>query len=113
MKVTGKLIPLNDTILVSDMHFGEETTKSGIILKSDDGKVEGIHPRWAKVWAVGPEQKDVEIGDWILIEHGRWSRAATYENEDGTVSKIQKVDTNAILLVGDGKPDDVYRADGV
>lgn len=113
MKVSGTLKPLNDRILVSDMEFGIEISKGGIVLPSDNGKVQGIKPRWGKVWAVGPNQTEIKVGEWILVEHGRWSRAAEYESEDGTVTKIQLVDNAAILLVADEKPDDAYRGQGV
>lgn len=83
MAVTGKIIPLKDKILITDMEFGLEQTKSGIILQSDNGKTTGIHPRWGRVWAVGPEQKDVEVGQWICIEHGRWTR--TWEIEEDVI----------------------------
>ena len=91
------------------MEFGEEKTQSGIILKSDDGRVEGIKPRWGRVWAIGPEQTDVKVGEWVLMEHGRWSRAAEYENEDGSITKIQKADTKAMLATADEKPAGAYR----
>jgi co-chaperonin GroES (HSP10) len=104
MKVTGTLTPLRDRVLFSDMEFGEEITKGGIILKSDNGKADGIKPRWGRVWAIGPEQTEVKVGEWILLEHGRWSRAAEYENEDGTITKIQLADNDAIMMVSDEKP---------
>ena len=113
MKVKGTLKPLGDGVLLCDMEFGEEKTKSGIILKSDDGKVEGIKPRWGRVYAVGPDQTEVKVGDWVLMEHGRWSRGAELENEDGTITKIQKADTKAMMAISDEKPSDVYRAQGV
>ena len=113
MKVNGKIRPIKDAVLVSDMEFGEEKTKSGIIVTSDNGKVQGIKPRWGKVWAIGPDQHDVKVGEWICIDHGRWSRAAEYENEDGTITKIQLVDRNAIMITADRKPKDVLRGDGV
>lgn len=111
--VKGTLRPLRDGVLLCDMEFGEEVTKSGIVLKSDDGKSEGIKPRWGRVWAIGPEQTDVKVGDWVLMEHGRWSRTHRYEAEDGTILKIQKADTNAMLMVADEKPSDVQRGLGV
>ena len=113
MKVTGKLRPLADGVLLSDMEFGEETTLGGIVLTSDNGKVQGIKPRWGKVWAIGPTQTEVKVGDWVLMEHGRWSRAAEYENEDGTITKLQKADTNAMMIVADERPSDAYRGQGV
>jgi len=109
MKVQGKLKLLRDSVLLADMEFGEEKTTSGIILKSDDGRVEGIKPRWGRVWAIGPEQTDVKVGEWVLMEHGRWSRAAEYENEDGTITKIQKADVKAMLATADEKPAGAYR----
>jgi len=109
MTIRGKLIPLGSKVLVSNMNFGEEKTKGGIILNSDDGKSSGIHPRWAQVYAVGPEQKDVVVGQWILIEHGRWSRGTKHEREDGEIVEIRLADTEAILLATDEPPSDAMR----
>ena len=109
MKVTGKVSPLGDKVIVSDMEFGEQRTRSGLYIPSDDAKSSGIHPRWGKVWAIGPEQKDVKVGEWVLLEHGRWSRTAEYENADGSITEIRLADNAAILLVADEKPDDVER----
>ena len=89
-------------------YFGEQKTNSGIIIIDDDGKDIGIKPRWAKVYAVGDEQKDVSSGDWILIEHGRWTRGITLEDADGNEIIIRRVDNDAILLQADEPPKDVY-----
>ena len=110
MVVKGKIIPLKDKILITDMEFGLEQTKSGIILQSDNGKTTGIHPRWGRVWAVGPEQKDVEVGQWICIEHGRWTRTWEIE-EDGNKIELRGVDNKAIMLVADEKPGDIMRTE--
>ena len=72
--IKGKIIPIRDNVLVSDMDFDVRTTKGGIFLLNDDGKSEGIRPRWGRVWAVGDEQQDLKVGDWVLVEHGRWTR---------------------------------------
>jgi len=109
MKVIGTIKPLQDKVLVSDMDFGFEKTKSGIIVTSDDGKSTGIKPRWGKVWAIGPEQTDVVVGDWILIEHGRWTRTINYENPQGEMIELRMVDNKAIMAVSDEKPSDVMR----
>jgi hypothetical protein len=89
------------------MNFGEQKTASGIVLRSDDGKSEGVRPRWAKVYAIGPEQKDVCVGEWIFIEHGRWTRGVEIENDNGDKITIWRVDTKAILLSADEKPNDI------
>lgn len=105
--VEGKLIPLNDNVLVADMSFEEQKTASGIVILSDDGKAHGVKPRWCKVWAIGPEQKDVQVGDWILVEHGRWTRSVTVKEGDKE-TVIRRVDPENILIVSDEKPSDVY-----
>jgi co-chaperonin GroES (HSP10) len=110
MKIKGKVIPLKDKVLACDMEFGMEKTKTGIILHSDNGKNTGIHPRWCKVWAVGPDQTDVEVGQWICVEHGRWTRTWEIEDEDGKVFELRGIDTKAIMIISDDKPEDVMRA---
>jgi co-chaperonin GroES (HSP10) len=86
------------------MNFGEQKTAGGIVLMSDDGKSEGVKPRWAKVFAVGPNQTDVKIGDWILIEHGRWTRGLEVEEDDGTKFTIWRVDPEGIMMTADERP---------
>jgi co-chaperonin GroES (HSP10) len=103
--VKGTLKPIRNNILITEMDFGERKIGS-IIVQSDDGKSEGVRHRWGKVWAVGPEQTDVKVGEWILLEHGRWSRGATIELEDGSELVIRRADPNGILMVSDDKPDD-------
>ncbi len=110
--VKGKLRPLRNNELVIDMGFEEQKTASGIVLQSDDGKSHGVKPRWARVWAVGPEQDEVIIGKWIYVEHGRWTRGIKVE-EDGKEIIIRRVDTEAILLQADEKPNDIYIAKGI
>ena len=90
--------PLMDHIIVSDMAFDQRITTGGIILLNDDMKNAGIRPRWAKVYAIGPEQKDVDIGQFVLVSHGRWTRGIKIEDEEGEKT-IRRVDPNDILLV--------------
>jgi co-chaperonin GroES (HSP10) len=104
--VEGTLIPLNNNILVTEMSFEEQKTASGIVILSDDGKAHGVKPRWAKVWAIGPDQQDVKIGEWVLVEHGRWTRGVTVR-ENGKEILIRRVDPENILLSADEKPNDI------
>lgn len=107
MPITGKIKPLRDKVLVHNMNFGEQKSKSGIILPSDDGKDSGIHPRWAQVYAVGPEHKeDYSVGDWILVEHGRWSRGIEVEPESGSKITIRLIDKNCVMMWDDEQPKD-------
>lgn len=105
--VKGKLKPLHDNVLVTDMSFEEQTTASGIIIQSDDGKSHGVKPRWCRVWAIGPEQKDVKVGEWIYVDHGRWTRGIKVEDGDNEIV-IRRVEVSSILLQADEKPSDVY-----
>lgn len=111
--VKGKVIPIRDNVLVSDMEFGEERTTSGIIIQQLNGKSEGIKARWGRVWAVGPEQKDVKVGEWVCIDHGRWTRGVTVEAEEGSEIVIRRIDNKDILLVADKKPSDVQLGLGI
>jgi co-chaperonin GroES (HSP10) len=106
MKVTGKIIPIRDNVLVTDMNFDQRVSKGGIVLPSDDGKSEGVRHRWCRVWAIGPEQQDVKVGEWILVEHGRWTRGVTVELEDGTDIIMRRIDLKGILMVTDEDPGD-------
>ena len=82
------------------MKFKERVTSSGIIIQSTDGKLEGIHARWGRVYAVGKDQKDVRPGQYILIKHGRWTRGTLIEDVDGEHT-LRRVDNADILLVSD------------
>ena len=103
--VENDIIPLKKRVLVSHMKFGEIKTKGGIIMPDDDGSDHGIHPRWAKVYAVGSQQKDVKVGEWVMVAHGRWSRAFKVKKQD-TELEVRMIDENDILLVSDIDPGD-------
>jgi len=102
--VENDIKPLKKRVLVSDMHFGETKTKGGIILTDDDGTQSGIHPRWGKVYAVGDKQEDVKVGQWLLVAHGRWSRALKVK-KDGSDLEVRMIDENDILLVSEDEPE--------
>lgn len=104
-KTIGTFKPLRDGILVNNMEFGEQRTESGIIILSDDGKSGGIHPRWGKVIAIGPEQQDVSIGQYVLVAHGRWSRGFKLNGET-----VRTVDPKDILGKQDDEPQSIYKA---
>ena len=102
--VDHDITPLKKRVLVSDMHFGETKTKGGLILIDDDGSESGIHPRWAKVYAIGNQQDDVSVGQWVLVAHGRWSRSFKVTKK-GIELEVRMIDENDILLVSDDEPE--------
>lgn len=99
----NKLKALHDNVIVADMEFKGRTLSSGIILPSDNGKSDGIRPRWGQVYEVGPTQRDVRPGQWICVAHGRWTRGLDIEDNQGKKT-IRKVDPKDILLVSDEYP---------
>jgi co-chaperonin GroES (HSP10) len=107
------LRPLKDTVLVTDMVFKERKLNSGLILLNDNGTTAGIRPRWGRIYAVGPEQKDYSVGDWICVAHGRWTRGVDIEDAEGNTVTIRKVDPKDILLISDEQPSDDTMSDAV
>ena len=98
--------------MVEDMKFGMQTTSKGLIILNDDGANHGIKPRWGRVHAVGPDQKDIEIGQYILVEHGRWTRGVEVIDPDTNESvTVRMVDNNDILAVSDTPMEDIAVGD--
>ena len=91
---------LQNYVIVTDMNFKEKLTSSGIIIPNSDGKLEGVHARWGKVYAVGDSQQDVQVGQYVLVKHGRWTRGTLIEDQEGEKT-IRRVDDADILLVSD------------
>jgi co-chaperonin GroES (HSP10) len=93
-------------IIVTDMVFDERISQGGIILPNDNGTSKGIRPRWGRVYAVGPDQQDVALDQWVCVAHGRWTRGLDIEDETGKRT-IRKIDPKDILLIADQQPLDV------
>ena len=107
-KIKGELTPVQNRVLVSHMHFGEQKTAGGLIIRSDDGETRGIYPRWGKVESKGPRNEDpYEVGQWILVELGRWTRGITMSNEGEEDLIVRMVESESILAYADEKPDNV------
>jgi co-chaperonin GroES (HSP10) len=99
--IKGQVRPLPKDVLVIDMDMGEQVTASGIVIQSDDGKAHGVKPRWARVYKIGREVKlDIKEGQWILIEHGRWTRKIPIDDGE-SVKEFQKVEVSSILAVAE------------
>jgi co-chaperonin GroES (HSP10) len=91
---------LQDYVIVTDMNFDQKISHGGIIIPSGDKKLEGIHPRWGKVYAVGNKQRDIKVGQYVCVKHGRWTRGVDIEDSTGQHT-IRRVDPNDILLVSE------------
>lgn len=92
------LTPLRKNIFLVNLDHGERKSIGGVIIMDDNGKQEGIRPRWAEVFSVGPEQLDVKPGDRVLMQHGRWSLSQDVELNGETV-RVWLGDPDGILGV--------------
>jgi co-chaperonin GroES (HSP10) len=108
----SQIHPLNNSVIVSDMLFDQRITSGGIILPNDNGTGSGIRPRWGQVYAIGPDQLDVKIGQWICVAHGRWTRGIDIEDEDGKKT-LRRIDPDDILMVSDTFVEDDTMSDAV
>jgi hypothetical protein len=95
--------PLKGNIFVTDLEAGMQKTKGGIILRDDNMKDHGIKPRWCRVWRTGPDIDYLEPGEWLYVEHGRWTLRLPLDLPEGKID-VWKIDPAAILLVSD-QPD--------
>jgi co-chaperonin GroES (HSP10) len=103
--IKGTPRAIGEEVLVTEIQFGEQTTAGGLILGNDDGKTRGIYPRWGKVYSKGPDNKDeFEVGDWILIAHGRWTRSLKIETTSDGEIEMRKVELSSILAMSKEKP---------
>lgn len=105
--IKGTLRPIGNRVIVTDMYFGEQNTNGGLIIRDDDGTTRGIYPRWGRVHSKGPDNKDeYNVGDWVLVEHGRWTRA--FDVDDGNGAKeLRMIETESILMWSAEKPDGI------
>ena len=104
-KIT-KFTALQDYVIVTDMNFKEKISHGGIIIPNSDGKLEGVHPRWGKVYSVGGRQQDIKQGQYVLVKHGRWTRGLDIEDENGKQT-LRRVYPKDIMLESDEEPQDV------
>lgn len=102
----GKITAIKDWVIVSDMQFDERQSAGGIVLLNDNGTDEGIRARWGYVRTVGPEQEDVQEGQWILVDHGRWTRGVEVVDDTGEEMVIRRVDPKDIMMISDEEPTD-------
>ena len=103
---------ISDSVIVEEMEFDQRITQTGLILPNDNGKSSGIRPRWGRVYAIGPKQTDVRVGEWICVAHGRWTRGIDIEDESGKKT-IRKIDPKDILMSADERPNDLTFSDAI
>lgn len=106
----GNVVALNDKILATDMKMGERKVGS-IVLTDDLGKTHGIRPRWFKVYSVGDDVNNVKVGQWLLVQYGRWTHQMKV---DGLGVPIWGIDyPNGVLMTSDEEPADTEILDSM
>jgi hypothetical protein len=93
--------PTRGKIFVTDMDEGVHQTAGGIILCDDMGKDWGIRPRWGRVVMVADDVTEVVPGEWVLLEHGRWTKRIALEIDGEPKLDVWMIDPDAILVVSD------------
>ena len=84
---------------------GHRELASGLIIADRDMESSGIRPRWFKVESVGPDvDKDfVKEGQYVYVEHGRWTNELKYKDGDDLVS-VYMLDNEKCLMVSNEHP---------
>lgn len=95
--------PIHDKVLAKMIDgFGHFKTTSGIIIAEKEMTEGSIRPRWFEIMYTGPEQADVQPGEYVLMAHGRWSRGIDYEGD-----KVYFLDNEEMLAVSNELPSDI------
>lgn len=82
--------PMNDRILVAE-NKKENTTNSGIIIEGARGVGDTAK---ATVLAIGPEVKDVKVGDVVLLD---WAKASPVKVGDVQRAMIKEENIIAVF----------------
>ena len=107
-KMRESLRPIKDGVILTNLERGERKSAGGIVIPDDDGKSSGVRARWGQVYAVGPKQKDVKVGDWVLMQHGRWTTGADIKLKGRDVFRFWKADPEGMLGISEiGKPPNI------
>ena len=108
--MTTEINLFKSRVLVTELEFGIEKTRGGVIITDDDGKSHGIKPRWAKVYKTGPDVEKIKSGDYVLLKHGRWTRGFDIKTQVEGRIKVFMIDyPDAVLIVSKERPDILNR----
>ena len=99
------LRPLPGKLFCVSLEIGLRTSAGGIVL-TDDNKMSagssGVRPRWFQVVNVNVDtnSEDIKIGDYVLVEHGRWS----YRFSGTDIDDYSIVEEKAVMMVSEDPP---------
>jgi hypothetical protein len=97
--------PMKGKIFVTDLERGMSKTAGGIIITDDNMKNHGIKARWGRVAIVASDVDFVSPGEWVLVEHGRWTMGMDYLDADtGKTVMVWMVEPKAMMLATQEDP---------
>ena len=59
---------------------GDYNHAGGILIADKDADVFGIRFRWFKVFSVGDKIDWIKEGEYVLVDHGRWSNGLSVDD---------------------------------
>lgn len=80
--------------------FTKGATDSGIVIAGDTFDASAKQSRWVKVFAVGPDVKNVKVGDVALLPALRWTEGIKHDG-----FRFWKTDENEIVAIARGNAD--------
>jgi len=95
---------LKANVFVTDLDRGPHLTAGGVFLPDDNFSERGVHPRWGQVRYVGPEVEDLKVGEWVYVEHARWTNEIELELPTGVVRMWRVEYPQSVLLAADDDP---------
>jgi co-chaperonin GroES (HSP10) len=103
-KKLSSFTPHAEKVFVTDLESGPQKTPGGILLTDDNMEQRGIRPRWCRVIKMGTAT-GVKVGDWVLVEHGRWTFGIDMVDDDGGDVRIWNIEyPKGVLLVSPTDP---------
>ena len=100
MPSTVRALPKKILAEMIDKLGQEKKTAGGIIIQDDDANETSIRPRWFKVHSVGDGIDWIEEGQYVMVDHGRWSQGLKVTDE----LKLHLLDNKDCLAVTDKDP---------
>lgn len=76
--------------------------KGALFIKDKDGDTSGISPRWFRVVSVGNGIDWLVEGQYVYVDHGRWSQGLKVNDE----LKVHLLDNKDCMMVSDDLPEE-------
>ena len=110
----NKIEPIHGGIFVTNFEVGDHVVNGIRIQYEAYKRGKWIHPRWAQVCAVSKEEKNLKVGQWVLLQHGHWSTVMKMKRGSKDFDCwyiLPKCLREGVLAVSDTKPAVMYQYD--